>query len=93
MCHLALLYDETGPKLAIKEVRMPLYEYHCHTCKTTFELLRPMSDASSTAICPSGHKGAGRVVSLVATLPRTNGGDGFTAGSGCACGGNCSCGH
>jgi putative FmdB family regulatory protein len=79
--------------LAIKEARMPLYEYHCTKCRSTFELLRPMSEASQRVACPNGHAGATRVVSLVATLPRTNGGIGFTAGSGCACGGNCSCGH
>ncbi len=74
---------------------MPLYEYHCRSCKSTFELLRPMSDALSTAVCPSGHQGAGRIVSLVA---RVRAGDGEetlrSGGGGCACGGGaCGCGH
>ena len=72
---------------------MPLYEYHCQKCRTTFERLRPMAESSERVACPNGHEAAERVVSLVATLPRTNGANGFTAGSGCACGGNCSCGH
>jgi putative FmdB family regulatory protein len=75
---------------------MPLYEYHCPSCKTTFEVLRPMSNASSTAACPSGHKGASRVISLVAS--RAWAGEGAetlrSGGGGCACGaGACGCGH
>jgi putative FmdB family regulatory protein len=76
---------------------MPLYEYHCRSCKTTFELLRPMRDATSKATCPSGHAGATRVISLVAA--RAQGSDGaetpqFGGGGSCACGGGaCGCGH
>jgi putative FmdB family regulatory protein len=75
---------------------MPLYEYRCRTCKRTFELLRPMSEAQSLASCPGGHTDAERVVSLVA---RVRGGDGAETiqsfgGGGCACGGAaCGCGH
>ncbi|MEX1254379.1 MAG: zinc ribbon domain-containing protein [Dehalococcoidia bacterium] len=75
---------------------MPVYEYHCRKCGTTFELLRPMSRSTDLAKCPSGHPGAGRVVSVFAA--RTGGGDGFEEASlggggcgGCA-GGACACG-
>lgn len=75
---------------------MPLYEYHCTTCRKTFEQLRPMSRSSEPAQCPAGHPGAGRVVSLVAA-PAREGGDaiaGLAPGGGCGCGGGgCACGR
>ena len=75
---------------------MPLYEYRCPTCRTTFELLRSMNRAVEAATCPSGHNRAERVVSLVAArswdgegglgeMP-SGGGCGSCAGSSCACG-------
>ena len=71
---------------------MPLYEYHCPSCRRTFELLRPMNRSSEPATCPSGHPNAGRVLSLVANLPRETGVSAATGGCpGCA-GGACSCG-
>ena len=74
---------------------MPLYEYHCTKCRSTFELLRPMSDSTRRVECSKGHAGATRVVSLVA---RVRGGEGaetmFSGGGGCACGGgSCGCGR
>jgi putative FmdB family regulatory protein len=73
---------------------MPLYEYHCTKCRSTFELLRPISQAERPAPCPAGHRGATRVFSLVAA--RSWGGAGSTeaslGGGGCACGGgSCGC--
>ena len=71
---------------------MPLYEYHCPTCRATFELLRPMRRSSQSAACPRGHRGATRTVSLVAA-PARGGGPAPGAG-GCACGnGACGCRH
>lgn len=77
---------------------MPLYEYRCPKCRTTFELLRPMSASDDTATCAKGHGGAQRVVSLVASrVHGENGGslmESMGGGGGCACGGGaCSCGH
>lgn len=73
---------------------MPLYEYYCSSCATTFEKLRPLRAAEETAVCPAGHAGATRTVSLFATF--TRGADGSTEmsspGGGCACGGACACG-
>ena len=72
---------------------MPLYEYHCPSCRNTFELLRPMHQSAESATCPSGHPEAGRVLSLVADSPRgdsaPSGGGGCQgcAGGGCRCSG------
>ena len=75
---------------------MPLYEYRCPTCRTTFELLRPMSRAEEKAPCPAGHAGATRVISLVAarawdgaSVSQTGTGGGC---AGCAGGSCASCG-
>ncbi|MEA2671911.1 MAG: hypothetical protein QOG45_2131 [Chloroflexota bacterium] len=32
---------------------MPLYEYRCQSCSSTFELLRPMADRQLAAVCPT----------------------------------------
>ncbi len=39
---------------------MPLYEYECSTCGTTFEQMRHFNDASVQQ-CPHGHAGVRRV--------------------------------
>ena len=79
---------------------MPMYEYRCPTCRTTFELLRPMARASEPAACSRGHAGAERVVSLFADRARggaggqfePSGGGGALPRKGCACGGGGACG-
>ncbi len=75
---------------------MPLYEYHCPTCDTRFELLVPMSRSSAAAMCPAGHPGAPRVVSVFATHTKgENGSVSALAGGGGGCGscsgGACAC--
>lgn len=47
---------------------MPLYEYYCNTCTTSFEVLRSMSAAESLETCPDGHTGAERALSVFATV-------------------------
>lgn len=73
---------------------MPVYEYYCRSCATTFEKLRPMREAEETCTCPAGHPGAARTLSTFATL--TRGADGgmetLNVGGGCSCGGACGCG-
>ncbi len=76
---------------------MPLYEYYCRSCNTTFELLRPMNRSTEPAECPSGHPEAARVVSLVAAPVRESGEtmSSLPSGGGCGpcAGGSCaSCG-
>lgn len=75
---------------------MPLYDFRCRTCDETFEIRRPMSEASDPATCPQGHEGAVRLLSVFAsvgasgssaptpTTPRPTGG---------GCGGGCACAH
>jgi putative FmdB family regulatory protein len=73
---------------------MPLYEYRCRTCDTTFDLRRSMSESNDPAECPSGHPGAVRLLSVFAStgaasssptpsVPRGGGG----------CGASCGCAH
>jgi hypothetical protein len=67
---------------------MPLYEYYCADCRTTFEALRPMSNADATI----------RALSLFAALTKGETGlspvaeqGGF--GGSCCGGGACGCAH
>ncbi|MGQ9572141.1 MAG: FmdB family zinc ribbon protein [Dehalococcoidia bacterium] len=64
---------------------MPLYEYYCHECGTKFELLRPMSRADDAVTCPSGHKGAERVLSVFSAVSKGAGGETAPIGGGLAC--------
>jgi putative FmdB family regulatory protein len=47
---------------------MPTYEFRCRTCDTVFEERRPMSEASLPAICPDGHPGAVKLLSVFASV-------------------------
>ena len=51
---------------------MPLYEYFCPPCNSKFEVLRPMSQMDSAAVCPSGHTTNNRVLSIFAQPARSN---------------------
>jgi len=74
---------------------VPLYEYYCSNCDTKFELLRPMSRSSERATCPSGHRGAERLVSVFAAHSKGDNGslDAIAGGGGCGscAGGACAC--
>ncbi|MBU3688477.1 MAG: FmdB family transcriptional regulator [Acidimicrobiales bacterium mtb01] len=78
---------------------MPLYEFRCRTCESTFEVRRPMSEASDPATCPAGHPGAVRLLSVFASV---GGGSASSSSSGSAspapssgggCGSGCGCAH
>ena len=73
---------------------MALYEYHCPTCNSRFELLRSMSQSTEQATCPAGHARVERVVSVIAARTTQENGAPTSAGGGCACsaGGACGCG-
>ena len=45
---------------------MPLYEYHCTVCMTTFEALAAVSDARRSRPCPRCRRRAPRVTSAFA---------------------------
>ena len=71
---------------------VPLYEFRCTSCDDTFEVRRPMSQASDPVTCPSGHDGAVRLLSVFASVgagapaaaPAPSAGGGG-CGSGCGC--------
>jgi putative FmdB family regulatory protein len=67
---------------------MPIYEYLCKTCKTEFELLRPMS-AKDAPPCPEcGGEEVARRLSLFAASAagaKAGGGGSCCSGGGCAC--------
>ena len=66
---------------------MPVYEYRCNECDDIFELRRPAAESSAAALCPEGHSGARRVLSVFSSPGRStattmpSGG----CGPGCAC--------
>jgi len=76
---------------------MPRYEFRCRACGDTFEVSRPMSAATDSAVCPQGHDDTTKLLSTVAltrrgatsALPATPRPAGGTGG-GC-CGGTCGC--
>jgi putative FmdB family regulatory protein len=75
---------------------MPLYEYHCPTCRNKFEKLQPMSSAAA-ADCPVCEQPARRAISVFAPMSRgeASGEPGPLpplSGGGC-CGGSCGCAH
>ncbi|MBU3701499.1 MAG: zinc ribbon domain-containing protein [Acidimicrobiia bacterium] len=73
---------------------MPLYEYRCPECETTFEARRPMAEASEPIDCPEGHVGSRRLLSVFASTGAASAVGGAPApasrpsGGGC-CGGMC----
>jgi putative FmdB family regulatory protein len=73
---------------------MPIYEYFCAKCGAKFEELRAAARADDAATCPSGHRGATRVLSVFARVGRggTSESASMTGGGGCGCGGACACG-
>jgi len=66
---------------------MPIYEYVCASCKSKFELLRSISQASEGAECPECHSQAERVLSGFACRSKdASGAISDVAGTGSACG-------
>ena len=71
-----------------------MYEYRCRTCESRFELRRPMAEADAPAVCPDGHEGAVRLLSVFASIGSSAsapaGAPMAAAGPG-PCGGACAC--
>jgi putative FmdB family regulatory protein len=67
---------------------MPIYEYRCGECRTTFEKLRPMSKADAPVSCAHcGSADTNRAISLFAAISKGNNGETRAisgSGSGCA---------
>jgi putative FmdB family regulatory protein len=70
-------------------VRVPRYDYRCRACGSTFELSRPMTEASAPATCPDGHDDT---VKLLSTVAVTGGASAPPKAGGGCCGGACGCG-
>jgi putative FmdB family regulatory protein len=65
---------------------VPMYEFRCRACGSTFVETRPMSGSSDPATCPAGHDDTVRLLSLagvtgLAKAPASN--------AGACCGGGC----
>ncbi|MGK5679385.1 FmdB family zinc ribbon protein [Actinoplanes sp. URMC 104] len=74
---------------------MPRYEFRCRACGDTFEVNRPMSEASAPSTCPQGHADTVKLLSTVAFTGRGGGAPARPAapagGGGGCCGGACGC--
>jgi putative FmdB family regulatory protein len=72
---------------------VPRYDFRCRTCGETFEVSRPMAEASAPAACPAGHVDTVKLMSLVAVGGRAEGGGSAPApAAGGCCGGARGCG-
>jgi putative FmdB family regulatory protein len=72
---------------------MATYEYRCPTSDVRFEVRRPMSESSEPTLCPDGHTGAVRLLSVFAAVG-TGSGEGPAYGPGPMggpCGPACAC--
>ena len=72
---------------------MPLYEYFCSDCRSTFDALRPMNKADAPILCAKCEsRHTARVLSVF--YAHSEGKPAAGTGGGCACGnGACGCGH
>ncbi|BFU42179.1 FmdB family zinc ribbon protein [Krasilnikovia sp. MM14-A1004] len=69
---------------------MPRYDYRCRSCGDTFEVTRPMREASAPTTCPRGHADTVKLLSTIAVTGR-GGAPAAPAGGGGCCGGGCGC--
>ena len=76
------------------EPTVPLYEYYCPKCASTYELLRPMNRSDEPGTCPKGHGAGARTITAFAPMTKSTSGEPMPMPSagGCGCGGACSCG-
>ncbi|MEU1986268.1 zinc ribbon domain-containing protein [Nocardia sp. NPDC019395] len=69
---------------------MPSYEFRCRSCGNTFEVNRPMAQASDPAVCPGGHDDTVKLLTTFATTGRASAPAApAPAGGGGCCGGGC----
>ena len=74
---------------------MPLFEYRCRECETSFEKLTRYDQADSIACPQCGSVHARRLLSMFATFSptaSTSPAPVATMGGGGCCGGSCGCG-
>lgn len=85
MLALKIVRVLTGPA-GPYPVRMPLYEFRCRSCGSTFTEQRPMAASGDPATCPAGHDDTVRLLSMAGALtgtPEPRGGGGGCCGGGC----------
>ena len=74
---------------------MPIYEYTCTTCATTFERLRSMSRMDDEAPCPECDSDSTRQLSVFAAFSSSSNGETSAVAGGGGCGGcgpgGCAC--
>jgi putative FmdB family regulatory protein len=68
---------------------VPRYDFRCRSCGATFEVSRPMTEASAPARCPGGHDDTVKLLSTVAVTggapaPAPRGGGGCCGGGCCS---------
>ncbi|NEW40374.1 zinc ribbon domain-containing protein [Nocardia cyriacigeorgica] len=70
---------------------MPSYSFRCRSCGDTFEVNRPMAEASAPAACPSGHDDTVKLLTTFGTVGRaaTPAPAAAPRPSGGCCGGGC----
>jgi putative FmdB family regulatory protein len=69
---------------------VPRYDFRCRECGSTFEVSRPMTDASDPAACPAGHDDTVKLLTTVAVGGRSSAPAApARAGGGGCCGGGC----
>jgi putative FmdB family regulatory protein len=79
---------------------MPLYDYRCRDCDSTFEARRSIADADRDVTCPAGHTAVTRRLPVFAAGGRSSSGSAAmgdfagpaAGGGGGCCGGSCGCG-
>ncbi|MEV0332071.1 zinc ribbon domain-containing protein [Nocardia sp. NPDC050717] len=73
---------------------MPNYSFRCRSCGDTFDVNRPMAQASDPAACPAGHDDTVKLLTTFATTgrgaaPAPVAAPRPAAGGGCCGGGGC----
>ncbi len=67
---------------------MPVYDYHCTHCKTTFSVRKSISELDSPSACPECESlETQRLISVVAIFSGGNGGERRVLAGVSACGG------
>ena len=64
---------------------MPIYEYFCPCCNTKIELIRSLSQAQESALCPHCHNKIERVLSSFASFSKSADGASTSIAGGSSC--------
>lgn len=74
---------------------MPMYEFRCRACGSTFTESRPMAASMAPATCPDGHDDTTRLLDVAGVArgrsarPSSPSGPASSSGQGGCCGGGC----